>query len=83
MSWQPKAVSAAMRELLTNGSTGNIELADAVEAALRAALPLIEVTPGMLVSGASVRVPPFASRAEAVGTIFDAMKTHCAKENTP
>jgi hypothetical protein len=79
MSWQEKAVDAAVREWELSGKSNR----ETMEAALRAALPLIEVTPGMLVSGASVRVPPFASRAEAVGTIFDAMKAHCAKEKTP
>jgi hypothetical protein len=84
MSWQPAAVDELTRQLdrLFGCGIGAAVRLDA-EAMLRKALPLIEVTPGMLVSGASVRVPPFASRAEAVGTIFDAMKAHCAKEKSP
>jgi hypothetical protein len=83
MSWQPAAVEAAAKEIDETHVGGLDDARKLAEIVLRAALPLIEVTPGMLVSGASVRVPPFASRAEAVGTIFDAMKTHCAKEKTP
>jgi hypothetical protein len=80
MSWQEGFVEEFSQQLINRGYDVPCGI---IAAAARKALPLIEVTPGMLVSGASVRVPPFASRAEAVGTIFDAMKTHCAKEKTP
>jgi hypothetical protein len=80
MSWQPAAVEAHCMALLGeaewNSHTENTKshYRRAAEKQLRAALPLIEVTPGMDDAG---RI------GSTRKVMLKAMLAFCAKENTP
>jgi hypothetical protein len=85
MSWQPAAVEAAKRayaEAVEHNWRPHVETTiPPMEAALRAALPLIEVTPGMEIAGidAYKNGPSFTKIVNA----GKAMLAFCAKEKTP
>jgi hypothetical protein len=68
MSWQEKAVDAAVREWELSGKSNR----ETMEAALRAALPLIEVTQHMRMAWHRADQTPTAELA--------AMLLTCAKE---
>lgn len=72
MSWQEKAVAAFTARIFDE--TGDCPSRVAVEAALRAALPLIEVTPGMSEAAWIV------DDASADGEAIHAALVKCAEE---
>lgn len=90
MSWQENAVARASRVYRETCETNRHrqKYVDPMEAALRAALLLIEVTPGMKHDGgASYDHPsvymggPSEQGKRAAARIFGAMLTACAKES--
>jgi hypothetical protein len=86
MSWQPAAVEAAKRayaEAVEHNWRPHVETTiPPMESALRAALPLIEVTPGMQLE-AEQTYNLGRSFAERIHLALRAMLTHCAKEKSP
>jgi hypothetical protein len=74
MSWQKEAVEAAAKEIDETHIGGMDDARKLAEIVLRAALPLIEVTPGMDDAG---RI------GSTRKVMLKAMLAFCAKEKTP
>jgi hypothetical protein len=90
MSWQPAAVEAMCKIIHQEtwkwqGAEAKQRMRNRMAAALRAALPLIEVTPGMLVEGRKQTFKDMTGPhlGPSVENTFNVMLTHCAKEKTP
>jgi hypothetical protein len=88
MSWQKEAVEAAAKEIDETHIGGMDDARKLAEIVLRAALPLIEVTPGMR-EAVEPAIDDFydgtkdASEADCGAHVYKAMNTYCAKEKTP
>jgi hypothetical protein len=81
MSWQEKACHAGIGAKHKAEAAGKNEY-ETMQDILAAALPLIEVTPGMANAGKDQLGRHFPKWHDATKA-FEAMISHCAKEKTP